>query len=298
MKQSILSGLAAAACWGFSNVLSKSLLAHFAPLSLLAIQLMASNIFLWLSLAFHKKSSLSKAEHFRYALPGVLQPGLAFSFSVFGLNLTTANSEALIWAIETIVIIFLAAILLRERISWYILMLALLGTCGTVMATTPGDAKLLDGTLILGNILILIGVVCASFYSIYSQGQLNEVDPLRLTALHQLSGFILVLIVWPLSLLVAAQPLKANGLDFGLAILSGLTAYALPFFLYLKAIKGLGAARTSILLALPPVFTIFASFFVLNERLNCLQWIGVILALAAVIGICWTKETKHAAINL
>ncbi len=290
MKKSIFSGLAATAMWGFSNVLTKSLLAHFDPLSLLAIQLMSSNLLLWIILAFQSKSHLSKAESFKYSLPGVLQPGFAFALSMFGLNLTTANSEALIWAIESIVIIFLASVLLRERIGWNILLLAACGTCGTFMATSAGADMHFNTTMLIGNVLILAGVACAAFYSIQSQRQLIALEPIRLTALHQLSGLILVIVIWLICLPVLGVSSGLNALDFLLASISGITAYALPFCFYLITIKGIGAAKTSIFLALPPVFTIFGSFIVFGEQLNLLQWVGVLLAILAVIGICLSKS--------
>jgi drug/metabolite transporter (DMT)-like permease len=289
MKKSVLAGLSATVCWGFSNVLSKYLLAHFAPLSLLAIQLIASNICLWAFLAFQKKPNCLK-KSFKYSLPGILQPGLAFTFSVFGLNLTTANSEALIWAVETIVIIFLAAFLLHERISLYTLLLAICGTFGTIMATTPNVDTHFDILILLGNILILLGVICAAFYSICSQNQLNDIDPLLLTALHQLSGLILVMCIWLAQFLIFGSFPQVNSSEFLLALVSGLTAYALPFFFYLVAIKDIGVSKTSIFLVLPPIFTICGSFFVFGDKLNYIQWIGVVLALLAVSGICLSKD--------
>ncbi len=41
-----------------------------------------------------------------------------------------------------------------------------------------------------------------------------------------------------------------------------------------------------------------ASFFVLGERLNLLQWMGALLALGAVGGICFLrpKEAAEAAL--
>lgn len=295
MNKKIFCGVAATACWGLSNVLSKSLLAHFEPLSLLAIQLIVSNIFLWIFLAFQEKPHLSGAASFKYSLPGILQPGMAFIFGIFGLNLTTANSDSLIWVLESIVIIFLASLLLREHVSRHMLMLAIGGTCGTLLATNSVFDMHFNASMLSGNALIFGGVICAAFYSIYSQRQLINIDPLRLTALHQLSGCILVIGIWLACFPLLGVSQGVSSLDLILAMVSGVTAFALPFCLYLSAAKDLGAAKTSIFLVLPPIFTICGSFIFLGERLNCLQWVGVALALAAATGICLsqTSETAH-----
>jgi drug/metabolite transporter (DMT)-like permease len=289
MKKSILAGIAATACWGFSNVVSKILLAHFEPLSLLAIQLLASNLLLWTFIAFQQKSNLSKGECFKYSLPGILQPGFAFTFGVFGLNLTTANNEGLIWASETIIIIFLAWLLLREQISWHLVILAICGTCGTLLATVSSSDVQFNMSMLFGNMLIFAGVICAALYNICTERQLIDIEPLRLTALHQFSGLVFVIAIWLISLPILGVGKIASGLDFLIAIVSGITQNALPFFLYLIAIKNMGAAKSSILLVLPPIFTICGSFILLGERLNCLQCLGVLIALSAVGGICISK---------
>ena len=210
MKKSILCGIAATACWGFSNVFTKILLAHFEPLSLLAMQLIASNIAIWL-FVFKTKSKLPAMQSLKFSLPGILQPGMAFIFGVFGLNLTTANNDALIWATETIVVIFLAAALLGEKIGLYLWLLAICGTGGTILATTASfDWQTANGSMLAGNILIFAGVLCAAFYNIYTHRQLTDIEPLHLTALHQLSGLILVIIIWLCLLPTITWPAEPN----------------------------------------------------------------------------------------
>ena len=282
--------MGAAACWGFSNVFTKILLAYFEPLSLLAIQLIVSNIAIWF-FAFKTKSKLPARGSLKYSWPGLLQPGMVFILGTFGLNLTTANSGALIWATEIIVVVFLATLLLRENISWYLWMLAICGTGGTLLATMADfNWQATGNSMLFGNILILAGVICAAFYNIYTHRQLTDIEPLYLTALHQLSGLILVISIWLCFPHTSNWPTKLDISLFLFALLGGILQYALPYFLYLNAIKELGAARASILLALLPAFTICGSFFLLNERLNYYQWFGVALAILAVIGICIAKD--------
>lgn len=279
-------------------MLTKSLLAHFEPLSLLVVQLIASNALLWTLLIFEGKSGVSRLASLKYSLPGLLQPGLAFIFGIFGLNLTSVNSDALLWACESILVIFLASAILKERFSWQLLTLALFGTCGTLMATTPNLDTPSTATVLAGNALIVAGVFCAALYNIYTQRQLVDIEPLRLTSLHQLSGFVLVAGVWLIRLPTTGLLVNASGADFLLALVSGTTQYALSFWLYLCAIKDFGAARLSILLVLPPIFTIWASFVFLKEQLNCWQWLGVFIALSSVTGIgFYQKKDEKAALS-
>jgi drug/metabolite transporter (DMT)-like permease len=178
---------------------------------------------------------------------------------------------------------------LHERLSWQLLILAIFGTWGTIIATTPNlDTHSVTSTL-AGNALIVAGVVCAALYNIYTQRQLANIEPLRLVSLHQLSGLALVIAIWLIRLPITGLFIHVSSSDFFLALVSGTTQYALSFWLYLAAIKDLGAARSSILLILPPVFTIWGSFVFLKEQLNSWQWVGVFIALAAVSRICLSK---------
>ena len=293
MNISILCGLAAAALWGTSNVLAKGLLAHFEPMSFLLIESIGSCVLLWALLIFQKKHISVNRGIIKYSLLGLVQPGLAYIFAIYGLSLTTANNDSLVWASETIVIIFLAWLVFRERIGWTIVLLAIGGTIGTILATSPNADAGHAPSVVLGNLLVLVGVFCAAIYSVGTQHQLIKIEPWLLMTLHQTSSLILLVCVWFLCL-PFLHPFNrgTTQLDCFLGIICGLAQFAVPFWLYLKSIKGLGVARASIFLVLPPIFTIIASFFFLGERLSPVQWLGALLALGAVTGLCLLRPEE------
>lgn len=297
MNKSILCGIAAAALWGLSNVLAKKLLANFEPLSFLLAESIGSCVLLWAMIIVQKKQVAFNSETIKYSLLGLVQPGLAYVFGVYGLSLTTANSDSLLWTAETIVIIFLSWLVFRERIGWLIFLLAVFGTIGTVLATAPSMDIGQAPSMVLGNLLILGGVLCAASYAVATQHQLIKIEPLYLMTLHQTCSLIAVIIVWSICLpILHPFSRETTQLDWLLGMVCGTVQFALPFCLFLIAIKGLGAARTSIFLVLPPIFTIWASFIVLGERLSLLQWLGALLALSAVAVLCFLRpeETPEA----
>ena len=150
--------------------------------------------------------------------------------------------------------------------------------------------------MLFGNLLVVAGVLCAALYAIETQRQLVDVEPLYLIVLHQACAFVVLMSVW-LVCLPILQPFArgTNGTDLVLAIVCGIAQYAIPFWLFLTAIKNLGAAHTAILLVLPPIFTIMGSFFFLGERLNLWQWFGALIALVAVGGVCLLKTKQTAS---
>jgi probable blue pigment (indigoidine) exporter len=290
MKRNGLTfGFLAAVSWGLSTVLTKWLLAEVEPLPLLTTQLLFSSLFVWLVLLAQHPEAMPIRRALKLSLPGLLQPGLAFVLATVGLSLTTASCDTLIWATETIVVVVLSWAILHEQISLRLIALAVLGVFGTALATfTPGGGNV----SILGNVLICIAVVAASFYTISIKRQLDEVEPIRLFALHQMSALALVI---PIGFLVSPggfhRYLRVESILISfLTAVSGVMLFGLPFCLYMTTIRELGAARSALLLNLPPVVTLIGSFLFLGERLTWLQWIGAGGALIAVTGISLIKE--------
>jgi len=174
--------------------------------------------------------------------------------------------------------------------------LATCGTLGTIVATTPSQSTGSVQQLVLGNVLMVVGVFFASLYNIQSHrqlitGRLTTIAPLQLLALHQLSAIAFILLVWFIRLLLG-QPFGGgiNLVDCSLALVCGITQFALPFWMYLEAIKNMGAARTSIFLCLPPIFTLGAAYIFLGEKLTFWQCLGALLAIASVGALSLLKN--------
>ncbi len=285
MNKGLLSGFACTICWGFSTVLTKAALSRLDPLALLMLQLLSSISFLcFLQTVSGLKLNLWGKSAFKKSLPGILQPGLAYVLGFIGLKLTSASNEVIICSSEGILIVFFAWLFLHERISWQLCALSALGICGTFLAISPQSA--IAANVMLGNILLLIDVVLAALYSVASHNQLEDDEPLYLLTLHQLSALVLVGSVLLASIFFGVMSRNQGTVyDYVLAIICGITQFALPFWLYLIAIKELGAARTSIFLALPAVFTLLGAYVFLGERLSLMQCFGAFIAVFAVGGL-------------
>ena len=100
----------AAAAWGVGTVVSKRAVAEIPPLTLLPIQLAASLVVLaglmrWRGIGLVDPSASPLLGRF-----GVLNPGLAYALSLVGLTQITASLSVLLWALEPILILLLAAL--------------------------------------------------------------------------------------------------------------------------------------------------------------------------------------------
>jgi drug/metabolite transporter (DMT)-like permease len=130
----------AAACWGLGTVVSKRAVAEMPPLALLRIQLGASLVLLVV---------LVRARGLRFRDPtapsilgrlGILNPGMSYALSLLGLASITASLSVLLWALEPLLILVLAAWLLRERITPTLVVLSLVAVAGMLLVINQPDS--------------------------------------------------------------------------------------------------------------------------------------------------------------
>ena len=122
----------AAASWGIGTVLSKRAVAELPPLTLLAAQLLVSVAIL--SIALRWTHQPIRGTDRRLALLGALYPGLAYALSLIGLTMISASASVLIWAIEPILILLLAAHRSRRAPGPAIAALSFLAFAGLIVA--------------------------------------------------------------------------------------------------------------------------------------------------------------------
>src|SRR5205814_8207812 len=109
--------------------------------------------------------------------------------------LVPASLEAMIFAIETPLILLLAWPLLGERPSRKLIALGLLAFIGVIILTWRPEIGSATGQR-FGVLLIVLGAGFAALYSIAIRWMSVDVDALRLTRASQTVGWIAVGIVW------------------------------------------------------------------------------------------------------
>lgn len=206
-------------------------------------------------------------------------------FYILGLTLTTATISQLLYAaVPLLTGIFLCIFykkLLKGR-QIFGLIIGLMGVIIIVLLPLFQKEQKFSGNLI-GNLLIIFGILCYSWYVIFSQKMQKTYTPLALTI-----AFILTttLILFPFFIL----DLKQNygwwnyfSLKGIISLLySSIMATALTYLLNQYAIKHGGALVSTMTLYLSPVFAFLAASYLLGEQLTS----GIVLGgIMAILGI-------------
>jgi len=288
----VASMMMAAACWGVGGVMTKRALAEMQPLTLLVIQLTVSVLFLWAVVAIQRSRFPSRQEIFQLGLIGLLNPGFAYTFTLIGLKFTTASVSALLWASEPILILGLAVLILRERLTPPLIVCSLLAISGVALVAGlnvgTGNASAL-----LGVAIILAGVACCALYTVFTRRLTTTLDPVLLIALQQTVALAWALVIWPIEATQTetAAPTTIGG--WGWAIVSGLVYYALAFWFFINGLKRATASLAGFFLNLIPIFGLTAAAMILGERLSSMQWVGAVLILIAAAGL-WRWQNTEA----
>ena len=283
----IAAAILSAACWGTATVMSKAVLDHMPPMTVLVVQLSASVLVLWLTiLVLGLRVGLDRTTG-RASLSGLLEPGLSYAFGMAGLALTTASSAALIGATEPLFILLLAWLFLGERIGPTVLGLAVITSLGLMVVVPDAAVGAGQGSL-LGDALVVLGTLAAAIYVIATRRLVGILDPLPLSALQQSVGLAFAVTVAAVVVIIGGGPVGLAGIApeiLALAAISGIVQYALAFWLYLFALRHVAVNVAAFSLALIPVFGIGAAILFLGESLSLIQGIGaamIVLAVAAI----------------
>jgi O-acetylserine/cysteine efflux transporter len=279
--------------WGTAVSVTKYALRGFGPVTLLAISVITGTAVLWtiVILRGHRPPPPWR----RAVLLGLFEPALAYAGDMLGLARTSAANGALLSGLESVFVVLLAAVFLRERITGRITVALALALAG--VATLEGTGSFTGAGL--GDLLVLAGVLSAAAYTIVARGMGDESDPLTVTACQFTTATILVLpavtFVWAMHVEIVPSHVAAK--FWFAAIFVGVIGYAASFVLYNYAIARVRAAPASIVVNLIPVFGLASAVCWLGDSLTVARVLGAILIGLSVTIFTATEvaEARNAA---
>jgi probable blue pigment (indigoidine) exporter len=283
--------VAAAACWGFGTVASKQVVDDVAPLTLLPVQLAASCALLLLVTRLRGQSLAWTPPLRRLAALGVLNPGIAYALGLIGLTMITASMSVLLWALEPVVILLLAALVLHEHVPAPLaasIGVAILGVLLVVyQPSAAGDA--------VGITLTLVSIGFCALYTVLTRRLMLDDSSLTVVLAQQATALAFAVVLATVVQLAGGTGWNLTGLGAGAwlgAAASGILYYGLGFSLYLAGLRQVPASYAGAFLPLIPVFGVAAGYLV-GERLEPRQWLGAVVILAATTTIA-VRERRTA----
>jgi probable blue pigment (indigoidine) exporter len=283
-RRDLAALIVAATCWGLGTVISKAALDEIPPLTLFPVQLTTSLVLLAV-LMRRKGISLRSEGSPLLGRLGLLNPGLAYALSLLGLTMITASLYVLLWAFEPLMIMFLAAWFLRERITPAFVALSVVAVAGMVVIVYDPSSS---SSQLIGVALTVAGVACCAVYSVVTKrwipGAKETTQVILAQQVHALALAVgLVVLVGLVG--GAVVPTALTPIGSASAIGSGVLYYAGAYWFYLGALRRVPASFAAVSFYLIPIVGIAAGALILGERLDPRQWVGAAIVLVAMFGI-------------
>ncbi len=227
------------------------------------------------------------------AFVGLVATAGAMILEYMGTQYTTASNVSLIISTESVLAIFLAVLILKERLR----LSTIVGGLGAIVGMAIvlwEDIRAFQvhgGSNLLGDFLALLSVFLWCMYTINGKRILAHSEPLTAHFFITLFSCItLGLVSWwrgSWGQLLTMSPTAWLGTLYLGSVCSGFAHW-----LYFQALKRLPASLVSITLTLLPVFGVAFSIILLGEKLSLHQAVGG-LAIAIGVGYAvWPEEEK------
>lgn len=293
-RSASLALILAAASWGIGTVVSKAATVEFAPLTLLAIQLAASLVVLLALMRLRGIPIRDPSVPPVLGWLGILNPGLAYALGLLGLVHITASLAVLLWALEPVLILFLARLVLGEAIGARLAGLSAIAVAGMLLVLNAAES---DGSW-LGVGLTVAGIACCAVYTVVTRRWIPATDATAsVVAAQQVAalGFAVVLLAGVALTGNEVRPASVSVIGWASAVVSGVLYYAAAYWLYLSGLRSVPASVAASAFYLIPVFGVAGGGLLLGDRLSGLQWVGVAIVVAAVVAILRRSNPYAAA---
>jgi len=223
-------------------------------------------------------------------LLGALGMWVCGAFVYIGAHTTSAVNIGLIYAATPVAIALASAKLLHERVSSSQragMALALVGVLFVIAKGQP--ANLLAVRFTVGDLWILAAAVAWVAYTVLLQRWPSVLGPTPRLAAITFGGLLVLL---PFTVIEAlCQPGPAIGAKaLWLIVLAGLLPGFFSYQAYAYMLRELGAARSSLVMYLAPVYAAFTAWALLGEPPRWFHAVGAALILPAI----WLATRKGA----
>lgn len=252
------------------------------PLTLLALRMLFAAPFFAVALAWSSRgrAPLSRRDHLRLVVLGVIGYYGASYFDFLGLQYVSAGLERLILYLYPTIVVLMSVLFLRRRFTRSDALALLLAYAG-IMAAFWHDASLGGERVVLGSALVFGSAVTYALYLVLGGELVHRVGAIRLTSYAILVSAAAVSVQFlamnPLAALVQPAPV------YWLSAVNGLFCTVLPAFAVMLAIERIGASHTSMVAMTGPVATIVLAWLLLGEPVSAWGIAGTALVLAGVL---------------
>ena len=290
----ILSAILAAIFYAINMPLSKLLLVEISPTLMASFLYFGAGIGIGIIYFLGKKRFSNNHENlnkkdFPFAIGMILLDIAAPIFLMIGLLSATSSNAALLNNFEIVATSLIALIVFGELISSRLWIAILLIIIASILLSFEDISNF---KFSLGSIFVLIAATCWGIENNFTR-KISSKNTYQIVVLKGIFSGIGSLIV---ALIMSEKFPSIKFIVY--ALLLGFVAYGLSIFLYVRAQKYLGAAKTSAFYAIAPFAGAFLSFLILRESITGNYIIALLIMISGSALIVYdTLSTTHTHVH-
>ena len=259
--EAIISALLAAVLFAISTPLSKKLMENIPPTFMAAFLYLGAGVGVGIMYIFNYKKEdkslrLDKSD-FKYTIAMIGLDILAPLLLMIGIKLGSASNASLLENFEIVATSLIALILFKEKVSSRLWIAIFFIIISSFILTFNGKTSL---DFSIGSIFVLLATISWGLENNCTK-KISEKSTYQIVTLKGIfSG---------LGSLFIGLLLKEKIINYKyifLAMILGFVAYGLSIFLYVRAQRDLGAAKTSAYYSVAPFVGAFLAFIINGER--------------------------------
>ena len=280
--KAFIAAFLAALIYGVSFSIAKDVMPlYIKPYGLITLRVIGATALFWLVSAFTNNEKIEKQDFLRIGLAAVF--GVALNMLTFfkGLSMTTPISASVIMVTSPIIVLFLSAIILKEKMTNLKVLGIFIGLAGAVVLIGYGQSSTPGENPLLGNLLVLINAASYSLYLIIVKKLIAKYSPITFIRWIYLFGLVLVLPFGYSEL----QEISWQQLPSTIYYKTGYIVVFTTFFTYLLNIFALTKLKPTTLssfIYLQPVLATLFALFVGSDNIDIIKVIATILIFTGV----------------
>ncbi|HQW83488.1 MAG TPA: DMT family transporter [Ferruginibacter sp.] len=262
------------------------------PFGLNVVRVAVSLALFWILFLFKPGNvKIEKKDWLRLILCAITGIAINQLFFLKGLSLTYPIHAALLLLITPILIVFIAAWILKERIGLFKILGLALGIAGALVLILAKEVAGNADNIFFGDVLIIINAVSYTIYFVMVKPLMIKYDPVIILRWVFTAGFLLVLpFGW--TEFIEIPWVQYNSIDIISMILIVFTGTFLAYLFNLYGIKSLGASVAGFYIYTQPVFAALIAMLFLHEQLTTNKILAALLIFSGVY--LSNKQTKNA----
>lgn len=272
--KAIIYALAAAVFYAVNVPVSKILLNKVGPTVMASLLYLGAGIGVGILYVLNKKGREKSEKLTKKDLPFVIGMIIldiaAPIFLMLGISYGSSSSASLLGNFEIVATTLIALFIFKEVVSKRLWVAIALITLSSFLLSFEGaDSFKFD----YGSLFVLAATACWGFENNCTRN-ISSKSTYEIVVLKGIFSGLGALVI----ALIKQESMP--GIRYiGAALILGFVAYGLSIFLYIRAQKTLGAAKTSAYYAVAPFVGAFLSFALLREQLSWMYFIALIIML-------------------